>query len=237
MRRERPIAGHTRADSTGPGLDRWLKVDKAQAVWTSLKSIFGIRWVDHFGAEPSPEWREVLGRLEQKRLDYALNHLRDQPPPYSGWMPSLNEFQALARQLRIKAFAEPSAERKGTWVDHTCAWATIRWATLAAGIGNEYWHEMKPIFEKLAEQFNQIALGDPTLTKEEVRRAVEKKLQQWWESRESEPRRRAMREALSSSTPSGPLIQDALSISDSSSNPARIGSTPSSSTPSGGEIG
>lgn len=203
------------------GVDRWVSVDKSTAVWTSLKRIFGMRWVDFFGAEPSDEWQEVLNRLSQKQLDFAINHVRDTAPPYSGWLPSLAEFQALARQLKLpKASAIEDVSPKGTWIDGTCALAAIRFGH-QHGLQTTVWDAMKPIFQTVAATYNLIWEGDKTLTKEEVREATEKKLAEW---RATLPIESIASEGPSnSSMRSGPLIQVGLSISDSSSNRAKSG--------------
>lgn len=65
---------------------------KAELLWKRMAGIYGGKWVNSYGGEPTPEWETCLDGIEPVMVANGLNKLVANASPY---LPSAIEFRAL----------------------------------------------------------------------------------------------------------------------------------------------
>lgn len=82
----------------------------SKRLWDRFAEMFGARFYDQYGSEPSDAWREAITEIRPDQVKGALTKIRNSGAQYP---PSLPEFLALARSQR----APKPTERKPS-LDH-----------------------------------------------------------------------------------------------------------------------
>lgn len=82
----------------------------SKRLWDRFAEMFGARFYDQYGSEPSEAWREAVAELRGDQVKSALTKIRNSGAQYP---PSLPEFLALARSQRA-----PQAKEPGPELDH-----------------------------------------------------------------------------------------------------------------------
>lgn len=79
----------------------------SRRLWDRFAEMFGARFYDQFGSEPSPAWRDAVEELRADQIKSALTKVRNSGAQYP---PALPEFVALARSQRLQQPAEPVSQ-------------------------------------------------------------------------------------------------------------------------------
>lgn len=125
---KRPSKPHEPHASTNT--DRWRGETKVDVVWKALKQQFGMRFYDQFGENPSDEWRTAINELATKQLDGALRAIATTAPPYAGWIPTLPDFLAIAKRIKLPDAPQERPNKPvnvGSWVNRLCRGLVMRW--------------------------------------------------------------------------------------------------------------
>lgn len=79
----------------------------SRRLWDRFAEMFGARFYDQFGSDPSPAWRDAVEELRADQIKSALTKIRNSGAQYP---PALPEFIALARSQRLPQPAEPAPQ-------------------------------------------------------------------------------------------------------------------------------
>lgn len=92
----------------------------SRRLWDRFGEMFGARFYDQFGSEPSEAWVEAVGEVRADQIKSALTKIRNSGAQFP---PSLPEFLALARSQR-----PPQAEERGSGpkLDHFARFGNIQ---------------------------------------------------------------------------------------------------------------
>lgn len=82
----------------------------SKRLWDRFAEMFGARFYDQYGSEPSEAWREAVTEIRPDQVKAALTKIRNSGAQYP---PSLPEFLALARSQR-----PPAPVGSGLQLDH-----------------------------------------------------------------------------------------------------------------------
>lgn len=94
-----------------------VKAANATRIWAGLKQMYGTKFIDQFGLNPSDEWIVGTETLNAAQVRDALRKVRDSA---SQWPPSLPEFLAYARSVDLRPLqssARPDADKFTQYVD------------------------------------------------------------------------------------------------------------------------
>lgn len=111
---DRPVTNSSQRTST----DRSLRTRK---LWRSMTDLFGARWLESYGPEPSPLWANQIEQLDDLQVKRALQTILKSGAQHP---PTLPEFLAYARNERVSApaISEPETSREeraaGRWFLH-----------------------------------------------------------------------------------------------------------------------
>lgn len=78
----------------------------SKRLWDRFGEMFGARFYDQFGSEPSRSWIVAVDEVRADQIKAALSKIRNSGSQYP---PSLPEFLALARSQRLQQPAEQSS--------------------------------------------------------------------------------------------------------------------------------
>ena len=92
----------------------------SRRLWDRFGEMFGARFYDQFGSEPSQAWVEAVGEVRADQIKSALTKIRNSGSQYP---PSLPEFLALARSQK-----PPQVEERDTGLklDHFARFGNIQ---------------------------------------------------------------------------------------------------------------
>ena len=85
---------------------------RAKRIWDRMMEIYGMRWVNSYGAEPTELWVELAESLE----DYQIRHaIRTFAHSLDSFVPTLGQFKATARDASLP----PDLHAKRVTQDHS----------------------------------------------------------------------------------------------------------------------
>lgn len=90
----------------------------SKRLWDRFADMFGARFYDQYGSDPSEAWRETVTELRADQIKSALTKIRNSGAQYP---PSLPEFLALARSQRA-----PQPKDESPRLDHFDAFGNIQ---------------------------------------------------------------------------------------------------------------
>lgn len=108
---EREALTNMLANAEAPALPRRKHKPsaRAQRVWDRLGDWYGARFADQFGDIPSQDWCSIIDRVSNDDLVAVLMRVREE---HVSFPPTLPEFAALVKELRVPRVRKPSTQEQ-----------------------------------------------------------------------------------------------------------------------------
>jgi hypothetical protein len=106
-----------------------LKSQRVKKLWRAMTDLFGSRWMETFGSEPSPLWENQIAELTDAQVKQALKRLLNCANAHP---PTLPEFMSVAKSYTAAPVQITADERENFPKDETMAsrWFTRRCVAL-----------------------------------------------------------------------------------------------------------
>lgn len=141
----------------------------SKRLWDRFAEMFGARFYDQFGTEPSESWKSAVSELRNDQVKAALAKVRNGGSQYP---PSLPEFIALARNVK----APQEQPKPAMQLDDFTAFANRRlfeYLRLCGGVSEVQLPRLVAEKNRLAQQFREVDTEE-TVTETEFAAALKK---------------------------------------------------------------